>query len=326
MNNVWSANRNTLVSVLDLLIPTPTQVESEHCFDGRDSNDLGTKPLPSAAETKMDQCTASIYMTLLQLHVPAQTQRLISELPLQAGAWENGLQLILRIRWLWRICRVRYLFHRLFHRLVPVGPIHVGLLLQLIWDNRMLLDELGQCLERSLTVKINNCTMAETISEPLLKSGVSLLTSNVERGCEYCSPGPQPHCIRGQHKRAWSADYSEPITHNHERGLRNRVGAYVGRTLRFFTGGEEHDRGEAIDLNVGVLVSGAIHLGNDDGVDVLEARRKLLVCRLEGLAVAAPGRIHLKQHILSRVQHDVIHSVSYHNLDVAILVILRYFI
>jgi hypothetical protein len=56
---------------------------------------------------------------------------------------------------------------------------------------------------------------------------------------------------------------------------------------------------------------------------LLEALGQLLVCRLQLLAVAAPGCIHLQQHVTLVIKHNGVHSLANNNGDVTVLVVLR---
>mmetsp|Transcript_3828 Transcript_3828/g.8198 ORF Transcript_3828/g.8198 Transcript_3828/m.8198 type:complete len:549 (+) Transcript_3828:259-1905(+) len=87
-------------------------------------------------------------------------------------------------------------------------------------------------------------------------------------------------------------------------------------------GREEHNGGEALDLNIGVLVLSAVHLGNDDALHLLEALGQLLVDGVQLLAVAAPGGVHLQQHILLGVLHNGVEALADHDGHLAVLVVL----
>jgi len=116
-------------------------------------------------------------------------------------------------------------------------------------------------------------------------------------------------------------------------------GAVEGRRANLAAGGEEDDRGESLDGNVVVVVGGGVHLGDDDLVIVLETLTKLLVDRLEALAVAAPlkdatgsdrlratpgpnnvwemrtGGIELDQDVLVVVDDQLLEGVAYEDGD-----------
>lgn len=75
--------------------------------------------------------------------------------------------------------------------------------------------------------------------------------------------------------------------------LQGAVTALEGNRCLVLAGWEEDDGGKALHLNLGVLVLSAVHLSDDHGVHLLEALGKLLVDRLELLAVPAPRCINL---------------------------------
>merc|ERR1712065_68062 len=70
--------------------------------------------------------------------------------------------------------------------------------------------------------------------------------------------------------------------------------------------GRPHDkRGEALDLSWRV-VGGGVDLGNHHVRVVLELLAELVILGREGLAVTAPRGVELDQHVLFRIEHDVV--------------------
>ena len=79
--------------------------------------------------------------------------------------------------------------------------------------------------------------------------------------------------------------------------------ARVVNGLVLLAGGEELDGGEALDL-LGDVVGRGVHLGDGHlGGVVLEELAQLVVLGRQRLAVAAPGRVELEEHVLLVVQY-----------------------
>lgn len=78
------------------------------------------------------------------------------------------------------------------------------------------------------------------------------------------------------------------------------------RTLVVGLSTEELHGREALNGHRGVLVRRAVHLGNNDRVNVLKAGGELGPDRRERLAVAAPRRVDLEEHVLCRVEHNLL--------------------
>jgi hypothetical protein len=80
-------------------------------------------------------------------------------------------------------------------------------------------------------------------------------------------------------------------THTH---LEGAVPGVIGNGLGPLLSGHKEQGGEALDLEVRVLILSAVHLGNHHTVHLGKPLGKLLPNGLKLLAVAAPGGIHLQ--------------------------------
>ena len=83
--------------------------------------------------------------------------------------------------------------------------------------------------------------------------------------------------------------------------------------------GEEIERRKAVVLEPGHLVLGAVHLGDHDALDLGEPHTELQILGLELLAVAAPWREDLEQHVKTTHIDERVEGVSDHEGDWAVI-------
>lgn len=76
-------------------------------------------------------------------------------------------------------------------------------------------------------------------------------------------------------------------------------------------GGEEVEGGETVDVNnVGVTVGSGVNLGDEHAGHLREGLGQLVVDGRQLLAVTAPRRVELHEHVLGLVKHDLFEALA----------------